>query len=472
MPNGEWKSVPLSQDPANPADWTGELSNLPNPNNIRFMVQAVNGVGLVSLSTNLGAYYTPDVDPGAPPPVPSPDDPPAAPATLALITPPAVGHYGASAIVTAELTSNDEPVPGATVSLSLGFQSVQLVTGNEGRVTHIFPLNAIPGDYLIRTAFAGNEGYAPAQDVTASFVIDKQPTILSLAPAINGNVDSFIAELVDSENNALGQQTIIFILSQVDGTYTTALAAFTDPAGMAIPDLTDVPPGRYNVTAYFGQPIPNPGIDLTSELYGPSSDTDVFDIRQVFTSNNQLDDFNQGNGPLSNQWQNRSPGSYRIVNHQLDVIAGGPLYWMDAAFGRNQGVQVTFVKVDPNSSRQALLLKVQGGSQPDWREGVIALVYDAKQHLLRVETYQPDKGQKWTLYEGLQLTLHDGDQLGAMAFSDGTVRIFLNGNLVTTMALNTADQDFFNIRGGYIGLWFAAANEAMIDSFGGGTIFP
>jgi hypothetical protein len=283
---------------------------------------------------------------------------------------------------------------------------------------------------------------------------------------------SFIGMLVDSEDNALGQQTVVFIVNRSDGGYSTALAAFTDPSGAAIPNLTTLPAGSYFVTAYFGQAVPGTEVDLTSQLYGPSSATSVFAVGLVFLPSAPSDSFNQPNGALSSQWLNKNPGSYRVVNNQLTALSGGPLYWKAATYGHDQGVYVTFARVDQNSSQQALLLKVQGGSQPDWQQGAIAVIYDAKQHVIQIETYQPNQSHKWTVYPSQPLTLHDGDRLGAMALANGQVRIFVNSNLIMTTTLNPADQAFFNNRGGYIGLWFKAANSAVLDDFGGGTILP
>jgi hypothetical protein len=487
MPDGEWKSLDLVQDPADPADWIGTLSGLPHPEDIRFMVQAVNGVGLVTLATNVGAYFIPDVDPATPPA----SSTNALPTTLAFVTPPTSGNYGSTATLTAMLTSAGQPLANTPISLTLGSQSVQLRTDATGQATHAFPLDATPGEYVLRASFAGNETYAPTGDIEAPFTIHKQPTHLALQAAINGSVRSFAGVLVDDDQNALGQQTVVFVMHSLSGPDTTLLAAFTDPAGLAIPDLSTVPPGQYVITAYFGGPVPATDIDLTNPLYGPSSASGTFDVNRM-PSLGILDDFNRPNGAPGNQWQSRNFGSYRIFNHRLSVGAGGPLYWNAASFGPDQGAEITFVHVDPNASRQSLLLKVQaqvevkahdkvqakvqdkgqGGSQPDWQQGAMAVVYDAKQHILRLETYQPNKPSKWTSYAATSITLHDGDRLGAMASADGSVSLFVNGNLVATVTLNTSDQAFFNNRGGYIGLWFMASKEALLDDFAGGTIVP
>ena len=56
---GEWQSLDLTQDATDSTLWTGTLSGLSSAQlaGLRFIVQAVNGVGLVSLDDNQGSYY-------------------------------------------------------------------------------------------------------------------------------------------------------------------------------------------------------------------------------------------------------------------------------------------------------------------------------------------------------------------------------------------------------------------------------
>jgi hypothetical protein len=55
-----WTSVNLSQSGTDSTLWTGtfNMSGAQSPDDARFMVQAVNGVGLVGMDDNLGAYHT------------------------------------------------------------------------------------------------------------------------------------------------------------------------------------------------------------------------------------------------------------------------------------------------------------------------------------------------------------------------------------------------------------------------------
>ena len=87
-----------------------------------------------------------------------------------------------------------------------------------------------------------------------------------------------------------------------------------------------------------------------------------------------LDDFNRRDGGLGRPWSGREGlGGYQIINQQLGVVGGGPIYWRRDIFGSDQVVCVKFAKVDPIGEHQSLLLKVQG----DWRQGAIAVFYNA-----------------------------------------------------------------------------------------------
>jgi hypothetical protein len=60
---GQWQTLDLVQDANDSSIWGGNLPlGTMNATDVRYMVQAVNGVGLVTQVTNLGAYYIPGVD--------------------------------------------------------------------------------------------------------------------------------------------------------------------------------------------------------------------------------------------------------------------------------------------------------------------------------------------------------------------------------------------------------------------------
>lgn len=234
-----------------------------------------------------------------------------------------------------------------------------------------------------------------------------------------------------------------------------------------------------NWTAYFGDPNADPWGDGGTVDIQPgyvietSQQDDDFDL----LINNDwviqdssipiLDNFNRLDGPLGSNWLGYK-NAYRILGNQVDVRGNGPIYWKDA-FGVDQEVAVTLTTVDPAGKEQDLLLKVQGQYGPNWGEGAIEILYDAKSGTVAVWTFRLDS-LEWFEYPALPVTFADGDQFGAQALSTGDVVIYKNGMEVGRVTLNPADQAFFNTKGGYVGLWFIDARSAFFDDFGGGNI--
>ena len=180
-----------------------------------------------------------------------------------------------------------------------------------------------------------------------------------------------------------------------------------------------------------------------------------------------LDNFNRANGAIGSNWKG-STSAYRIASNRVDVRGNGPIYWKNS-FGVNQEASVTLTTVDMAGKEQDLLLKVQGGVVPNWGAGVIEVSYHAPTNSVIVYTFRPSTLQ-WHSYSAIPVSFSNGDQLGAQALANGDVVIFKNGVEVGRVTLNSADQAFFNPRGGYIGLWFINANNAFFDDFGGGNI--
>jgi hypothetical protein len=153
----------------------------------------------------------------------------------------------------------------------------------------------------------------------------------------------------------------------------------------------------------------------------------------------------------------------------LDVQVGGPLYWNPTAFGTNQAAFVTLSTVDAKSPSQGVLLKVQSGSVPS--AGAISVVYDATAKAVRVSTIRLG-ALAWTPYGNTPVLFTNGDKLGACAKANGEVRVYKNDTLVKAVTLNTADQKFFNAKGGKVGVWTLLAPHAFLDNFGGATLAP
>ncbi|MEM7335070.1 MAG: Ig-like domain-containing protein, partial [Chloroflexota bacterium] len=261
--NGLWQSIDLVQDANNSLLWTGSLLLDGNtPSNMRYIVQAVNGVGGVSLAANGGFYYTPDNDPDPT------ADPTAANTELAIISAPADGDFGGEIDVTAELTSNGSAVDNKVVSISLDGQTRQALTDTNGRVTVSIPLLGTPGDTAIKATFGGDADFLPAS-AEAAFTIDKEETVIALAldpdPAVvlPGEDSGIVATLTDSLNRPLLEKTLIFIISGTNG--ETAVSLITDYVGEVSLGVVDLPAGNYTVDVYFSGDIPLPDGTLSLE---------------------------------------------------------------------------------------------------------------------------------------------------------------------------------------------------------------
>jgi hypothetical protein len=185
-----------------------------------------------------------------------------------------------------------------------------------------------------------------------------------------------------------------------------------------------------------------------------------------------IDTFTRANGAVGSNWEGLTSSSfYKIASNALDVQVGGSLVWKPTSFGTTQQAFVTLSRLDLKSPSQGVLLKVQSGSSLP-NAGAIAVVYDAVGKAVRVSSLRLGQNGVWTLYANQAATFASGDVLGAQAKADGTVQIYRNGALVTSVTLNAADKAFFNAKGGKIGIWTAAAPNAILDDFGGGTVTP
>jgi hypothetical protein len=181
-----------------------------------------------------------------------------------------------------------------------------------------------------------------------------------------------------------------------------------------------------------------------------------------FPSASVVDTFNRANGAPGTNWGGATVG-YSVASNQLDVGAGDALLWKAASFGADQEVYLTLANVDTAGMEQDLLLKSQ--SSTTWSSGVIEVLYDAANHQVQVWTYASAQGwvQRGTT---LAVTFNSGDQFGARARANGSVEIYRNGGLVGTRDTTAWT---YATSGGYVGLWFASAANALIDDFGGGT---
>ena len=173
---GQWQSLDLAQT-ADSRVWEGQLALDGTPAaNIRYIVQAVNAVGLVTLVDNAGAYYTPGVDPSN-----SGHTAKLQPVTLEIVAPPTSGAFGTPITLQARLTSDSGALPNQAITFTLGSQRVRASTNQQGQATATLTLLGAPGDHDLSATFAGTDTYAAAFAPPQTFKMTRQDTTLTLA---------------------------------------------------------------------------------------------------------------------------------------------------------------------------------------------------------------------------------------------------------------------------------------------------
>ena len=247
----------MIQDANDSTRWIGVLA-LPKGqiwDDVRFIVQAVNGVGLVTLVTNFGDYFIPGIDPGHTPTS-------AQATTMTLISPPTSGPYGTLAEFTAQLDGPAEGgsgIPNQVVEFSLGSQRRQIVTDANGQASVAFPLIGIVGQDVLQVSFAGNATYK-GSIAFAPFTINRQATSLILDPqpgsgqySDNTNLQ---ATLFAGADRRLPNTSVFFVAGTPAETLSATSTNVTDYAGRAPAGPVNLPAGIYPVTVYFLGTIP------------------------------------------------------------------------------------------------------------------------------------------------------------------------------------------------------------------------
>jgi parallel beta-helix repeat protein len=277
---GRWQSLDLRQHSAanvgaaaeDSTLWTGTLALPPGvaPADVRFIAQAVNGVGLVSLATALGALYVPDqpedLDPRPLPPAPS---------AVSFLAAPAAGRYGERVTLRAVLTDTaNVALAGQRLLFSIGSQRREAVTDASGVATATLSLHGLPGNYELQVAFDGNTSAASTSSHTP-FSILKQHTTLALESVPNAGCDDFRVTLRDAAGHALGQRRVVFVITDALPQVIHVAAELTDYAGRAELAPVPLPAGTFNVRAHFLGSIPTgpgtPNLELADDRYLESS---------------------------------------------------------------------------------------------------------------------------------------------------------------------------------------------------------
>lgn len=244
-----WASLDLTQDTSDTTLWTGSLPlNGGDPSALRFIAQAVNGVGLVTLDDNHGAYYSlAGIAPALQTSLTT--------TSISLNAPvPTSGAYGSSVNVSATLTAGGNPLPNATVKFVIGSSTRSAVTNGSGVATASVPLIDNPAHSNLSAAFEGD-----ATDKSSSqsngFDITKLATSLSLAQAgyVIVGLDTGTVATLTSGGQPISQKSVAFLFTPTGGGPTYAQTRITDGGGHAtLGPVSTLPAGTYNVQAYFG----------------------------------------------------------------------------------------------------------------------------------------------------------------------------------------------------------------------------
>lgn len=197
-----------------------------------------------------------------------------------------------------------------------------------------------------------------------------------------------------------------------------------------------------------------------------STPTNTATVSNNFPTTGILDSFNRANGSIGSNWYGNTSG-YNVSSNKLLVKSRNTnldIYWNNTSFGPNQEAYFTFSSVNTTSVDQDLILKSQ--YVYGWAYGLIDVQYEAAANRVVVWTY--DHNQSWVQYGAdIPVTFVNGDRFGARALANGTLEVYRNGALIATRDISAWPD---NANGGYIGLWFGNAKDALIDDFGGGTI--
>ncbi len=269
---GQWQSLDLTQLSTDSRVWAGTLPlGATSPSAVRYLVQAVNGVGLVSLATNLGAYYTPLVEPYT---APSGQPTPPVATTLTWEQVPAYDEelrYGDMITLSARLEDDQgAPLAGQVIRFGVTSHRRTAITNQQGEAEVQLSLLVPTQTYHpLAAIFAGTEAYQATQTELCCFFVDKQTSNLSLelidSPDQSTQAVELMATLSDGNGRFLREKTVVFIISDATHTYSTSL--ITDYVGRIFLSVgePDLPAGDYTIQAFFGGEIPLPAGSLTLE---------------------------------------------------------------------------------------------------------------------------------------------------------------------------------------------------------------
>jgi len=259
LSGNSWQSLDLTQHWADSRLWEGSMLLPPgvSPEDVHYVVQAVNGVGMVTLSTNMGAYYVPGFDSAEPPISQRP--------TSLTLEGPSSGPYGTEVVLSAMLATTRGPLDGQVVTFRLGAQQRSVVTGptdenpklEHGQAqVHMLLIGSV-GENQAQVTFEGSPTLASSNAVL-DFEILKQDTKIVIEKVEGGQ---YTVALLDVTGRPLSNQTL-FLVSGNDAQHL-----LTDYTGRTtfIPES-----GVFNLYYNGWIPLGEESLTLYDARYNPS----------------------------------------------------------------------------------------------------------------------------------------------------------------------------------------------------------
>ncbi len=234
---------------------------------MNFVVQAVNGVGRVTIDDNLGAFYRFGSIPGPGDPGASPPDP----TTMTFVTPPPGSvKYGQEFQVKVELKkAGGTPLSGKLVRIGIGGNALPDTTNASGVATVTLRAALTPGGYQVTGSFAGDAADA-ASDVSANVNVQAQPTTLTLSGTLGTAVPLAVTLKANTSPATPLAQRAVFVIIKGGGV-TKVFSGKTDPQGrVELPAslLSSLPAATFTVDGYFN------GVNAPPTLTLPPDDVD------------------------------------------------------------------------------------------------------------------------------------------------------------------------------------------------------
>src|SRR5262249_510418 len=239
---------------------------------------------------------------------------------------------------------------------------------------------------------------------------------------------------------------------------TTTPATIAEPgggnSGSATADYVFTSPGVYSVLLMLTNSCG--GVDTASVSMMAAA-------QDPFPQNGVLDDFNRADCSIGGSWIDQASAFTIDANRLAGAIGEHYVEWNRATFGPNQEVFLTLSVIGASTIEHNVMLKTQGTS---WNTGHLEVSYETATGSVGVYAFTPPV--TWTTNGTISgVTFAPGDQLGARALSDGTVKVYRNGALLGSFVTTAYARV-----GGRIGPASSSAVLSRFADFGGGDVLP